>query len=208
MAFPSVYEMFVEDLTTVRKQHFWEYFSGATLNSRWTTASGSVAIQDVVGGGMRQTTGSSIYDKASITFGSVRQFSPTANVFITVCKADNDNSSTNVGLGNATSGDLRNVSNDNVSVDITSTNTYIRLSSVLSGSSSNLTDSTIPVDAEWHTHKIISTSSDLKLYVDGVLNTTKTSDRPALKLMPSTFTLTLNGSTATTDVRYMECYNT
>tara|TARA_R110000824_G_scaffold400803_1_gene609388 strand:+ start:606 stop:1733 length:1128 start_codon:yes stop_codon:yes gene_type:complete len=31
MAFPSVYEMFVEDLTTVRKQHFWEYFSGSKL---------------------------------------------------------------------------------------------------------------------------------------------------------------------------------
>ena len=206
MTFPSVYEM-MNPLTTVRKQHFWEYFSGATLNSRWTTRSGSVAIQDVVGGGMRQTTGSSIYDKASIITWD-RQFSPTANVFITVCKADNDNSSTNVGLGNDTSGDLRNVSNDNVSVDITSTNTYIRLSSILSGSSSNETDSTIPCDAEWHTHKIISTSSDLKLYVDGVLNTTKTSDRPALKLMPSTFTLTLNGSTATTDVRYMEAYNT
>ena len=30
MAFPSVYEM-TNPLTTVRKQHFWEYFSGATL---------------------------------------------------------------------------------------------------------------------------------------------------------------------------------
>ena len=35
MAFPSVYEMFTP-LTTVRKQHFWEYFSGSTLNSRWS----------------------------------------------------------------------------------------------------------------------------------------------------------------------------
>ena len=46
MAFPSVYEMFVEDLTTVRKQHFWEYFSGATLNSRWTfTEINATALQ-------------------------------------------------------------------------------------------------------------------------------------------------------------------
>tara|TARA_B110000495_G_C22928426_1_gene542656 strand:+ start:31 stop:1170 length:1140 start_codon:yes stop_codon:yes gene_type:complete len=34
MAFPSVYEM-TNPLTTVRKQHFWEYFSGATLSSKW-----------------------------------------------------------------------------------------------------------------------------------------------------------------------------
>ena len=31
MAFPSVYEMFAP-LTTVRKQHFWEYFSGAGIS--------------------------------------------------------------------------------------------------------------------------------------------------------------------------------
>ena len=32
MAFPSVYEM-TNPLTTVRKQHFWEYFSGSTIIS-------------------------------------------------------------------------------------------------------------------------------------------------------------------------------
>ena len=37
MAFPSVYEM-MNPLTTVRKQHFWDYFSGANITAPTTTA--------------------------------------------------------------------------------------------------------------------------------------------------------------------------
>jgi hypothetical protein len=35
MTFDSVYEM-TNPLTTVRKQHFWDWFSGDSLNARWT----------------------------------------------------------------------------------------------------------------------------------------------------------------------------
>ena len=34
MTFSSVYEMF-DPLTTVRKQHFWDWFSGDDLRSTW-----------------------------------------------------------------------------------------------------------------------------------------------------------------------------
>ena len=74
MVFPSVYEMFAP-LTTVRKQHFWDYFSGATLNSRWTernglsgdgTVSTSYAVMaDEVNGGVKISSNTGTWGKTT-----------------------------------------------------------------------------------------------------------------------------------------------
>ena len=75
MAFPSVYEM-TNPLTTVRKQHFWEYFSGATLNSRWAitnwnSVTGATAMADEVDGGLKLTTSG---NRSAIQFNDIRPF--------------------------------------------------------------------------------------------------------------------------------------
>ena len=91
MAFPSVYEMFAP-LTTVRKQHFWDYFSGATLNSRWTernglsgdgTVSTSYAVMaDEVNGGVKISSNTGTWGKTTLSFNGKRPFDATASVMI------------------------------------------------------------------------------------------------------------------------------
>ena len=88
MAFPSVYEMFTP-LTTVRKQHFWDYFSGATLNSRWTernglsgdgTVSTSYAVMaDEVNGGVKISSNTGTWGKTALSFNGKRPFDATAS---------------------------------------------------------------------------------------------------------------------------------
>ena len=43
--------------------------------------------------------------------------------------------------------------------------------------------------------------------IDGVLEVTKTTDRPTAICQPATFTLTTDASQAHDYVRYLECYN-
>ena len=92
MAFPSVYDMTNESMTTVKKQHFWEYFSGSATSastfeaqSRWTTSNithtGTYAMVDEADEGfsiLSSTSGA----RSAIGFNNIRQFSPTASVAI------------------------------------------------------------------------------------------------------------------------------
>ena len=123
MAFPSVYEM-NNLLTTVRKQRFWEYFSGATLNSRWTTtlvSSGTVSMADSVDGGVKFGTSGSGH-KATISLGGKRLFNHDGCVFITSFKFDSTQSSTiqSIALSNGSIGSPRDTGLNTVGIsDVT-----------------------------------------------------------------------------------------
>ena len=88
MAFPSVYEM-TNPLTTVRKQHFWDYFSGVhsptgsnTEGTRWRLAgfrgaTATAVMQDEANGGLKL---SSSGNASALQMDDVRQFSNTGSV--------------------------------------------------------------------------------------------------------------------------------
>ena len=101
MAFPSVYEM-TNPLTTVRKQHFWDYFSGATLNSRWTftnhLGAGSGAMSDSVDGGYIVTTASATNNRSGISFNDIRPFAHDGSVMIASVKRNTASSFIYTGL--------------------------------------------------------------------------------------------------------------
>jgi len=205
MAFPSVYEM-TNPLTTVRKQHFWEYFSGATLNSRWRqnniTGTGTYALADSVGGGLVLTAGAGGTDLASIDFNDIRQFSPTASTCVVVAKATASKQSS-WGMINTVSSGIHGIK-----TVINSTNTdpvrlYTSNSSETAATATSFVCST--AQASFNTYKMWIESSNAYLSINGTLQATKSNNMPTLKMQPFAYSR-LSG--AVTNIRYMECYNT
>ena len=211
MAFPSVYEM-TNPLTTVRKQHFWEYFSGATLNSRWTqrnvTLTGTFGISDSVDDGMFISTNSSVTSIQHLDFNEIRPFSNVGSVFIGVAKRVTATSESAVRIG---LWDLITDGTGNKALSMNrtdETNYKLETSNAGTQSSSN-TDTPIPIDTNWHVHKIETSTPNVKLTMDGILEVTKTTDKPATNLMPVLQVAGWSGAgVRTMNCRYVECYNT
>jgi len=211
MAFPSVYEM-TNPLTTVRKQHFWEYFSGATLNSRWTqtnvTGTGTFAMSDEVNGGFKITAPSGGGNPTiAISFhGSspVRQYAPDGSVYIVVAKASSTTSAIfKMGLKNVGNSDNFNL--DSASVFNNHTNYSLRTGD---GSNNTEADGSVPKDASWHIHKLVLGSSGVDLLIDGVQQVTNTTNLPDTDLLPQAQIVSTNSDAKSLSIRYMECYNT
>lgn len=209
MVFSSVYEMFAP-LTTVRKQHFWDYFSGATLNSRWTFkagAGGTVSSQGMTEYGYKllMTNGHvGTYD-----FAQKRQFDPDNSVVIGSCKRYNSSGAIGVGfVGDDT---------DTGSGYYERRATWIRIKTgtnnitgrTADGSGSTDHDTGITSDDSFHTLKCQLTSSATHFSVDGVLKVSSNGSQNETdeKLQPM-FISEPSGASSGGYVNYMECYNT
>jgi len=206
MAFPSVYEM-TNPLTTVRKQHFWEYFSGATLNSRWTETSvnppASFAMNDSVDGGFRITAGGGALNEGMINFNNKRQFSEEGSVCIWVGRDVQTSSYTGYyGLANGITGIDADMGQLAVIYNASGNEVIgLRTGNTTKGN----TYSTIALDTNWHTYKIEMKTSSAEWSVDGVAQTVRTSTLPTTDLQPVAGSF---GSDKSIDVKYCEAYNT
>ena len=211
MAFPSVYEM-TNPLTTVRKQHFWEYFSGATLNSRWTQsevdAPASFAMMDGVDEGFKVSADGGANNEGMINFNNTRQYEETGSVSIGVVKATDIVS---VNSYSGMSGHITGVSAGNgYLVDssllwVNSNNTNFAL---ITGHAtvSNSTEGSVALNTNWQSIKIENGASDTKLSINGVLDVTKDSTyKPTIPMQPVTGAF---GNGKSIQVRYCEAYNT
>jgi len=212
MAFPSVYEMFVEDLTTVRKQHFWEYFSGATLNSRWTTtlvSSGTVSIADSVDGGVKLGTSGSGH-KATISLGGKRFFNYENSVFIASFKFDATQSSTiqSIALSNTSIGSPRDSGLNTAGISDASNGGVIYVDHGDGGGAVVNTATTKATDTSFHTAKIsLNASSHITTTIDGdAIGSTITSDVPVHRMAPVVHLA--SDTTKNLHVNYIEAYNT
>ena len=207
MAFPSVYEM-TNPLTVLRKQHFWEYFSGATLNSRWTqtnvTGTGTFAMADEVDGGFSIKAGATTGNASGIEFNDIRQYAHDGSVNIAVWKRVAD-TKTDVYTGFSSVLGL-SVLNSAWAVQLNNATNLLLWTGDASAGSQTQTD--IPRDIVYHTTKLECGSADIKLTVDGVLKVTKTTNRPTVKLQPVCFVESRDATAREVRIRYMECYNT
>jgi hypothetical protein len=216
MAFPSVYEMFVEDLTTVRKQHFWEYFSGVTLNSRWTTinptGTGTFTIVDGVDGGFSVQSATSGYAKSAIYFNNKRQFKGGGSVCIGSMKnsvagggAYGYMGLSKVGYDTADFAYMGKPDNAN------NTNFVLATSSGSSPETTANASTTVTQDTSFHNFKMVLSASNVVGTIDGVLASTNSTSIPTEteKLQPTVLNMNNNsGSGNVTSINYMECYNT
>jgi hypothetical protein len=205
MAFPSVYEMFTP-LTTVRKQHFWEYFSGATLNSRWTeTSVVSGAISDSVDGGYSFSCGTGTWNTSAINFNQKRTFSPTTAVAITVAKRTGNGYVIN-GF-NDSNNTWGNSSNEAAISNLYSA-TYLAGFNA-DGTTQSQGNLTQAVDTDFHTQKVECGTTATDYSIDNVLGLTRGTNKPIAKMQPIVSAMHYNsGSAPTAHVKYMECYNT
>ena len=211
--FASMYESF-NDLTTVNKQHFVEWFTGNTLRTdTWNLEAVAGSIDSATG--MYDGVDYGFYiknsnnsDHTQIDFGAsgseIRQYGANCQMIV-VHK---------MGCGGTydmRSGFLNNSTNFfYTSVNWANTNNKMSLESN-NGGTPTTTDSTITNDESWHVKHLELTSSNGYLDIDGVQRATTTDTLPTVKLMPFHA-----GEVAATGyqlnrgcfIRYMECWNT
>jgi hypothetical protein len=220
MTFDSVYEM-TNPLTTVRKQHFWDWFSGDSLNSRWVFTSivgaGNTtgAMADEVNGGYKITTSVSSSAQGAIAFGGssgvIKPFSPTGSVFIAVVKPDNVTVGTIMAplAGFSTHADILGAGRDYADLNNNTASTYVetnnRNTSSYTGGSTTFA-STTNDSMVW---KIECKSSSVVYSINGTLQSTVTTSLPANPMSPN-ISVRDDGAGAypAASVRYVEAWNT
>ena len=216
MAFPSVYEM-TNPLTTVKKQHMWEYFTGKQLSvRRWKTtlSGGTVSMADSANDGVKLSVAGVNY-KATISSGgdgnpAARQFNHQNCTFIGSFKFDATQASTiqAIGLSNGTTDSPRTYDYNTASIsDVTNLGIYYVDHGDGSGAVVN-TATTDTVDTDWHTVKIsLDSSSHITTTIDGnAIGSTITTDVPTHRMAPIAHLD--SGVTKNMYVNYMEVFNT
>jgi hypothetical protein len=211
MVFNSVYEMF-NPLTEVRKQHFWDWFSGDSLNARWTEfnaiGSGTGVIQDDVDEGYRFTHSATMNDWGGIAFDNIRQYAHDGSIIIGIVKEVYGAGTGGYHFGFTGTLDTTQDQISMITSDPPQSPTNFGLQTNGAGSQTTTVGS-VAHDENWHTMKIELSSTDSKSYIDGVLDVTKSTNPPTSEMQPS-----LYGIKRTTDsgdyisIRYCEAYNT
>ena len=217
MTFDSVYEMF-NPLTSVRNQHFWDWFSGRTLNmgndGRWTytdrnssnhTGSGMV---DEIDGGFKLVGNSSggSAQQALIGFDDVKEFSNTGSVIIWVAKMTATGTNKQGGWGMC--GTMPNYWLNGLKINIATGGTAIDFytmdnSTENATSSTNLNSSLSPSD--WQTYKLEQLSSSAICSINGVEESTRTANLSTTAMQPFVYQ---KYDDSAVQVRYCEAYNT
>tara|TARA_R110000824_G_scaffold400317_2_gene607573 strand:- start:642 stop:1259 length:618 start_codon:yes stop_codon:yes gene_type:complete len=192
---------------TVAKQRFVENFSGSALDTdRWNLSGGGTAVmQNSVDGGLliQSTTGSN--NKTSINFNNINQYSHTGCVLIAVARQSNTTWYTgNVGMSNT----AVNFATDIAEFETNNPfNTYVKARSA-DASTASATDTVMQSDQTWKNMKMELTSSNILYTSNGVLDVTKTTNRPTASLQPEVGAQQGSSKVGDQQIRYMECYNT
>jgi len=206
--FASLYEAF-NPLTTVANQHFVEWFSGKALDSIWTERdnpgpSAFRGMDDVIDGGYRMRTNSTNNRFLQIDFNDIRHYEPTADVIISVIKSgQNTTSILAVGTVN-TFGVVSHFMFAGQNTDFSTTDFVIRTADA----SSSETAATFALDTVFHNHKLTGGASNIIYDIDGVLEVTKTTNRPTLKQEPFFFIQNRTTAEKEASIRYYEAFNT
>jgi len=216
MAFPSIYEM-TNPLTTLSKQHMWEYFTGRQLSvRRWKTTlvgSATISMADSANDGVKfSTTGAS--QKATMSSGgnnpSARQFYHQNCTFIASFKFDATQASTiqAIGLSNGTLASPLTYDYGTASISDKVNQGVLHVDHGDGSGAVVSTATTTATDTDWRTVKIsLDSSSYITTTIDGnAIGSTITSDVPTHRMAPIAYLE--SDVTKNMYVNYMEVYNT
>ena len=194
---------------TIAKQRFVETFSGDALDTdRWNTSNstgGTVTMADEVDGGIKIDTGGTQV-RTEINFNNKRNFDSQASGCIWVAKTgQTTNTELLFGLADnnaVASGDVAFVEQH------TSNSSNWRLNE----SFSQWVDTSLTIDTNFHVFKLLLSSSNVTLSIDGVLSgtgfATSSAGVNSDKLQPELHLHDLSATTNTAQVRYCEVFNT
>jgi len=189
-------------------QDFTIYNGVTSVVGRWkfndlSGTGGLVRMQDAVNEGIYLQSGTaSSADRAGINFNNERLFSHDSSVSIVMGK-ESGGSIAYFGLGNII--DPNQSSPTNISVHRLQNNGYYFQLKTADNTSASTQDSTVSPNSGFHVFKIINGSSNISSSIDGIVQTTKTSNRPTLAMQPI---LAVEGQGGNCKIRYMECFNT
>ena len=226
-----MYESF-DDLTTVRKQHFVEWFCGNALNTdRWGTVQPSggsftATMADEEDGGLVLKSPTSAYRAGAIGFcnnatnniaNSSKPFSHTGSVCIIVAKFDTYSDYTNGDgsfIGFAEDTNMSAGGNNTLMVGVKGNESkFILQTTNGSGSQTRQWQSPmVTADTNYHVWKLENFMDDAtqkaRMYMDGTLIHTTTNTLPEGKMGICMNALGDGTNEAKTHIRYFEAYNT
>jgi hypothetical protein len=191
------------------KQHFIEWFSGSSLPSYWTAKTwetgGALSMADEVDGGL-DILSSSPTGKSGITFGDKRQYAHDGSAYVMVSKLTGQaNNYAYMGMGDGS--DMAGGAGiDGYGYTMPISGNFTTWSG--DNSSWSNTSGSIASDVIFHVFYGIVDATDIKTYIDGVLDVTKTTNRPTVKLQPCCEHRKTTTTSNSIRIRYMECYNT
>lgn len=194
--------------TTVMKQRVVDNFDAESLNERWSQTNfaggGTVSMEDAINEGLKIVTNTTSLDAAQIDFASnARHYSHTASVVIGVMRLVVTNlQQTVVAFRGTTTGNDFAFAGCN-----TTDSTSLFVLRTADASTVTFTASSISLDTIFHTHKIELTSSNMLHTIDGVLETTKSTNRPTIKQQPVFLVQTRTSAARDGRIRYLEAYN-
>ncbi len=208
MTFTSVYEMF-DPLTTVRKQRFWDFLSGDSLRSWWTSTdiagTGTFAMVDVVDEGFSISSGATTNNESQINFNNRRQYDFDPSELICVFRAVAITS--NVSYCGLSGNILTYNGVEKALAIMDSTGTNFALSTA-DASTSSKTEGSVAIDSVFRSYKITTGSANIKLTTAGILDVTKTTNRPTTKMQPVVGVKTVTSASKEIRTKYLEVYNT
>jgi len=205
---PSMYE----NLTTLgfseeQKQHFVEWFSGDSLDSIWTftdhAGTGSGAMNDAVDGGYRITTGATTDNNSSINFNDINQYSHNASVFEVVIRRNTTFTQSQSGLAEQ----IASLADTWIAYRDDTSSSFKELQTKLNSSTTNV-DSTVSIDTDLTRVRLETKASSALMWIAGSLECISTTNLPDVALQPFVRSYTRNSSASTTDITYLEVYNT
>ena len=219
MTFDSVYEMF-NPLTDVRNQHFWDWFSGRTLNTgtdgRWTSTTDgttSTAMDDSVNGGLKMTaTGDS---QNFLSFNNIRQYDNPCTMIFVASVALGGSGGSIIGFGESYNNFGSATASATLQWDSGNSGSDIQILSSDGSTQQNSTGtgwSRTEGSSVYHVFKIDVASGSITVSRDGVAGSTVETTRvppSGDKMQPRSHIEGYSGSGVNvTNLRYMEAWNT
>lgn len=202
--FASMYESFV-DLDTLLKSHYVEWFTGKQLTSDWTfndvAGTGSGAMFGTESGGYQIATGTSVDDESTITFNDKRHYAHDNCECYIVIKSEGGVSRA---FGGFSSGNAcYNSSLDYACASNNQADTNVELATS-DGTTASETEGSVATSQNYHIYKLELISANVKMYIDGSLDVTKTTNRPDTNMQPIFGSHTNHPSSRESIIRYGE----
>lgn len=210
--FASIYQA-KQALIILQKQRFVEWFSGDDIDLIWNKRTqqgdpGVFGMVDAVDEGFFVRSGSPDNSHAGIDFNAIRHYSETACEIIGVCRITTTPQVWFAMGGINDANQKLNISTFHSAifhVEDGNTNFVLRTGDASTNSD---TAGSVAKDTSFHVGKVICGSANIKLDIDGVLDVTKTTNRPGARLQPIYQVATQDPGTREGHIRYLEAYNT
>jgi len=195
----------LNDYSSVRKQHFWDWFSGDDLDSRWTitnwnSVTGATAMDNNIDGGLKLTTSG---NRSTLQFNNILQYDYAGSEVIWVARKEIAGEDLAVGMSKNSNGFMNGGVHFNAPTTEGGNSNFYALNNAGSGGYGS-TGVAQTEAINWHVYKMTCATNAQTCSIDGVLRSSRTTTMDSA-MQPAA---TAYSSSSNTHLRYCEAYNT